>query len=241
MDETPEEIYVLNRRVRLLQPARGFRTSLDSVMLAAACKAETAENILDLGCGVGGAGFCVLHRVPGARLTGIDIQDDHIDLARSNIALNQMENRARFECMDIRDDIGERFDHVICNPPYMEAGTHTPSPSERKAMAHGHGETILQDWLDAGFRALKSGGSFTIIHRADQADKIILGLGRRFGAVEIIPLWPRQGEQAKRLVIRAIKDRKSPATLHAGLVLHKADGGYTEDTENILRNGAPLL
>lgn len=136
------EIYVLDKQVRLLQPADGFRTSLDSVMLAAACPAQGRQRVLDMGCGVGGAAFCVLHRVPDCHVTGVDVQDCHVDLAQQNIELNNAEGRAAFMAADIRDyDVDapdERFDHVICNPPYLEAGEYTPSPKEKKAKALGH-------------------------------------------------------------------------------------------------------
>jgi tRNA1(Val) A37 N6-methylase TrmN6 len=232
-----DRIHVLDKRVQLLQPEGGFRTSLDSVMLAAACPAKEGETVLDLGCGVGGAGFCVLERLPGTKLTGIDIQSNHIDLAQENIGLNKMEGQAEFLCADIRDYKGTEFHHVICNPPYLDAGTHTPSPSKTKATAlyHDDEDLSVKDWIDAGFRHLKTGGSFTIIHRADHSDKIIQGLAPRFGAVEIIPLWPRKGEAAKRVIIRALKGRKTSATLHAGIILHETDGSYTPEADTILR------
>ncbi len=94
----------------------------------------------------------------------------------------------------------------------------------------------LKDWISCAHRSLKSGGSFTIINRADATDKIIREMGRKFGAIEIIPLWPKEGIQAKRVIIRSIKDRKSPATLHAGITLHKDDGDYTAAAERILRD-----
>ncbi|MGB4058105.1 MAG: methyltransferase [Alphaproteobacteria bacterium] len=238
-----EEIHVLGHRVRLLQPTQGFRTSLDSVMLAAACPAKAGDNILDLGCGVGGAGFCVLARVPGTILTGVEIQGDHAALAVQNIALNKMEGRAAFVCGDMRGYTGGgQFDHIICNPPYLDAGTHTPSPSLPKATAlyHSDENISVKDWIDAGFRNLKNGGSFTIIHRADHLDKIIQGFGKRFGAIEIIPLWPRVGVAAKRVIIRALKNRKTPALLHPGLVLHEADGSYTPAADAVLRDMAAI-
>jgi len=237
------EIHLLDHKVRLLQVTDGFRSSLDSVFLAAVCPAGKGQTILDLGCGVGGAGFCLLWRVPETRLTGVELQADHADLARQNIALNGMEGRVEIVNADIRDFRSvERFDHVICNPPYLEAGTYTPSPQEKKAAALGHHGTdvSLDDWLEAAFYNLKSGGSFTIIHRADMTDKIIQGLGRRYGDIEIIPLWPHQGEEAKRVIIRAVKDRKSPAHLHPGIVLHTAEGDYTDESYSILREGTGL-
>lgn len=241
MSQTPE-IHVLDHKVRLLQAGEGFRTSMDSVFLAAACKAEKGARVLDLGCGVGGASFCLLWRVPETHVTGIDIQDDHVHLARENIALNKMEGRADFITGDMRSfHDAQRFDHVICNPPYLEAGRYTVSPQEKKAAALGHDGTDveLKDWIDAAFDNLKSSGSLTMIHRADMTDKIILCMGKRFGAVEIIPLWPRAGEEAKRVIIRAVKDRKSPARMHAGIVLHEGEG-QSAAANAILRDGEAI-
>ncbi len=243
MTLTGVEIHVLDHKVRLLQPEKGFRTSLDSVFLASACPAASGERVLDMGSGVGGAAFCLLWRVAGCHVTGVEIQRSHAEMARHNIILNAMEGRAEFFISDIADyRCVTPYDHVICNPPYLEAGTYTPSASEERAMALGHEgrETTLKDWIDAGFWNLKSGGSLTIIHRADMTDKIIVGLGKRFGAIEIIPLYPRLGEEAKRVIVRAVKDRKTPACLHAGLILHGADGRYTAAADAILRDGAAI-
>ncbi len=230
-------IYVLNKRVQLKQAPQGFRSSIDSVLLAAACPVKPGQSIADLGCGVGTAGFCVLERVKNVTLTGIDIQEDHIILARENAALNGLESRTEFVHASILDyNPAEKFDHIICNPPFLDEGTHTPSPHTPRATAFSHSETMLEDWVKTAFKLIKGQGSLTMIHRADHTDKIIQALGKRFGAVEIIPLWPRTGEAAKRVIVRAAKHKKTPARLHPGLTLHKKNGDYTEETEKILRN-----
>lgn len=237
-----EKIEILNKRLSLFQAENGFRTSLDSVMLAAACPTKPGEHILDLGCGIGGAGFCLLARMENTKLTGIDIQADHIELARKNAAMNDMADRTEFIHADIRKFKGGSFSHVICNPPYLEPGKHLPSPHKAKAAAHAHGEeTGLKDWIDCAFRHIKAQGSLTLIHRADQTDEIIRLIGKRFGAIEIIPLWPKLGVDAKRVIIRAVKHRKSPARLHAGLVLHQENGNYTDEAQRVLREAAPIL
>lgn len=234
-----QEIYVLDKGLKLLHTEKGFKTSIDSVLLAAACPAKSGDHILDMGCGVGGAGLSVLTRVEGVSLTGVDIQDDHIELAKQNAAENNFADQCEFVASDIRDYKNENaFDHIICNPPYLEAGAHLRSPHEEKATAMGHEEKELSvlEWIDAAHDTVKSNGTFTMIHRADKVDKIIQGLGKRFGATEIIPLWPKQGEAAKRVIVRAVKHRKSPAKIHAGLVLHQDNGDYTDEAEKIFRD-----
>lgn len=230
------EITVLNGRVRLLQPEDGFRTSIDAVLLAAACPAKVKDSVIDLGCGVGAIGMCLVARVPDISLTGIDIQEDHIDLAKQNAAFNNI--TANFLYADVRSfETNDRFNHVICNPPFLEDGTHSRSPSAPRAKALGHEETSLDDWITVAFNLIKGQGSFTLIHRADHIDKIISLLTPRFGAIEIIPLWPKEGVAAKRIIIRARKHSKSPAKIHAGIILHDKNGNYTDAAETILRKG----
>ncbi|HEV8163822.1 MAG TPA: methyltransferase, partial [Actinomycetota bacterium] len=45
--ETTEDA-VLDGRVRLRQPARGYRAGLDAALLAAACDAKTGERVMEV-------------------------------------------------------------------------------------------------------------------------------------------------------------------------------------------------
>ncbi len=237
-----QEIYVLNKRLKLRHSENGFRTSIDSVLLAASCPVQAGEHILDMGCGVGGAGLSVLTRIVEAHLTGVEIQKDHVALAVENAKTNKFEGQCDFIYSDIREYKSEQsFDHVICNPPYLEDGAHLKSPHQEKATAMGFDNADLIEWIEVAYRRLKPKGSLTLIHRADQLDKIIRDLGDRFGAVEIFPLWPKLGVQAKRVIIRAKKDRKTPAILHAGLVLHHEDGDYSEEAQKVFMDMQTLF
>lgn len=240
-----DETTLLGGRVRLLQPKAGLRAGLDAVMAAAGVPAQAGQHVLDLGCGTGGAGFCVLARVRGARLTGLDVQPDLLVHARESAALNDGAGECDFVCGDVRDKAAlpaDAFDHAVCNPPYMQEGAwyESPDPVRTRQLGKVAGDARLADWVDCLQRVLKPSGSVTLVHRADHADKIIQALGTRFGGVEIWALHPHAGEAASRVIIRALKNRKSPAVIHAGIVLHEADGAWTPRADAILAGAAAL-
>jgi tRNA1(Val) A37 N6-methylase TrmN6 len=249
---------ILDKRLTLRRPDDGFSVGIDGIVMAAACPARPGENVLDLGCGIGTAGLCVAARVKDVRLSGVEIQEREAALAQEN-------GVAEVHYMDVREfgrtggledsrtgtdnplilqssgPLVLSYDHVICNPPYLEAGAHVKSPDAARAGAMGHADATLEDWILCAHRALKSKGSLTMVHRADALDEIMRCLGKRFGAIEIIPLWPKAGAEAKRVIIRALKDRKTPTRLHAGLVLHEENGDYTAEAEGVLRDGQALF
>lgn len=237
-----QEITVLDKQVRLKQAKNGFRTSMDSVMLAAACPIKSGQMLLDMGCGVASAGLCVLFRVKDVSLIGVDIQEDHVALAIENAALNSMSDNAEFICSDVRFFKHEKgFHHIVCNPPYLETGAHLRSPHDAKATAMGHeGDLKTKDWVVNAARLLKPEGTLTMVHEAGKVDRILQAMEGRFGAIEIIPLWPKPEKVAKRVIIRAVKGRKSPLTLHSGLILHDQGGQYTVEAEEILREAKGL-
>ena len=244
MDEVIETT-LLRGRVKLLQPKVGFHASVDSVFLAAGVALKDKYKILDVGCGVGSVGLCVLARNKNISLTGIDIQPELIDLAHQNAVLNSVEDQARFFHGNIRTEKhteDNTFNAVVMNPPYLESGTHTASPEKIKATSHGEGELTLADWVKYAHRKLKQGGHLTMIHRADRLDDVIVALENKnwFGSLVIYPLWSHAGEDAKRVIIQARKERYAPVVLKAGMVIHREDGKYTAEADAVLSEAAAL-
>ena len=236
------ETTLLRGQVKLIQPKKGFHASVDTVFLAAAVPATEGQKILDAGCGVGSAGFCVRARIGAVVLDGIDIQPEMIDLAGRNANLNGWQSEIHFVTGDIRDNpVFEdlAYDHVMINPPYLDGNGHTPSPDRSRATALGNGDTeaaTLADWLRYAHRKLKSGGSLTMVHRADRLDDMILLLRQRrwFGNLTVYPLWSKEGKIAKRVIVQAYKDKHGTMVLHPGMIVHKENGEYSSCAKDIL-------
>ena len=53
--------------------------------------------------------------------------------------------------------------------------------------------------------------------------------------IAVLPLWPRDGEEAKRVIVQTRKGVRSPARILPGLVIHEADGSYTEAAAAVLK------
>ena len=214
--------------------------AIDPVLLAAAVPAQTGETVLDAGLGSGAASLCLLARVPGCAACGIELQPALAELARCNTVLNGMALEVvEGDLLDQPAALrGRQFAHVITNPPYAEAGGGPVSPDPQRGRAHAGADTAA--WIDACLKRLEPGGRLTVIHRADRLGTLLAAIEGRAGDVAVLPLWPRAGEAARRVILGARKGSRAPLRLLPGLVLHEADGRFTPAADAVLRDGAPL-
>ena len=246
MTEAITEDALLGGRVRLRQPATGFRAAIDPVLLAAAVPAAAGESVLDVGAGVGTAALCLAARIGDCRVFGIEIQQDLVRVAGENVALNALTGRVDIVTGDLTRPpprlAAGTFDHVMANPPYHEAGRVDRSPYAGKAAASIETVGGLADWVGFCLAMVRRGGSVSFVHRADRLDALLARLSPRAGAIVVFPLWPdAAGSQpAKRVIVQARKGLATPLRLARGLALHADGGGYTAQAEAILRDGAAL-
>lgn len=242
--ETTEDS-LLDGRVRLRQPVDGYRAAIDPVLLAASVPARAGQAVLDAGCGVGAAALCLLARVDGVQVTGVECQPALADLARIN-AGGQAFHVVDGDITDPPETLTPgSFDHVMANPPYMEAETGHAPPNPSKATAHVEAGADMGDWVRFCFAMVKRKGTVTFIHRADRLEGLLGALGAlkgeaRAGDIVVFPLWSGPGKPAKRVLVRARKGVATPTTLAPGLVLHQPDGGFTPEAAGVLRNAAFL-
>lgn len=236
--------FLLNGRVTLLQPDGGYRAAIDPVFLAAITAAVSGERVLDAGTGTGAAALCLAARVAGATVVGLEQRADACAFARRNADLSGLAGRVTVVEGDLLDPpatLGRGgFDRVMMNPPYLKADAASRPPDDWKAAANVEGAARLPDWVRFADRMLKPRGTLTMVHRADRIEDILGALRGRFGSLVLVPLWPKPGVEAKRLLLVARKGGKAPARLTAGLTVHDADGGYSAAAARVLRDAGEL-
>ena len=237
----------LGGRLKLWQPRQGYRAGIDPVLLAASVEARAGQHVLDLGCGVGAAVFCLHSRIAGLHLVGVERQVDYANLARRNAeaADAQMEVVTADLAM-LPEPLRQRsFDHVIMNPPYYHAAARSAAQDEGRESALAE-DTPLATWVDQATRRLAPKGRLHVIQRADRLADLLQSLDGRLGSVELLPIAPRTGRAAQLILLRAQKGGRAALRLHAPLVLHSGDShtsdgdSYRAEITDILRNGHAL-
>ncbi|MFQ5784205.1 MAG: tRNA1(Val) (adenine(37)-N6)-methyltransferase [Alphaproteobacteria bacterium] len=237
---------LLGGRVRLRQPARGYRAAIDPVLLAAAVPAATGDSVLDVGTGVGAAALCLAQRVADCRVVGIELQRGLVRLAGENAALNGAERRVEMMTGDLTRPPPRlavaSFDHVMANPPHLDPRHVRPSPVPARATATVEATGGLADWVAFCLRMARPNGSLTFIHRADRLDDLLARLIPGAGAITVYPLWPggANARPAKRVIVQARKGSAAPLRLLPGLTLHRPDGAYTASAEAVLRDAEAI-
>jgi tRNA1(Val) A37 N6-methylase TrmN6 len=254
MDLTPRnditEDAILGGRVRVRQPAHGYRVNVDTLLLAATLAPErirgSGARVAEPCCGVAAALLAVASgcsHPADVEFVGIEREPSYVALARENAKLNRQAHRVQIieaDALDPSADFGV-FDHVLLNPPYdCEGEGRAPGEAKRAAFV---GDRPVEDWVKVWSNRMAAHSSLNLIHRASRLGEILAALEGRLGGAEIFPVRPNAHASASRVIVRAWKGSRAPLRLFAGLDLHPSNGAldkYAPEAEAILRGEAQI-
>lgn len=223
------------------QPRRGYRFSIDSVLLADFAAPMCGTSVLDLGTGSGVVLLLLARLCPGlSRGVGVELQPELLECARANIEANGLSDRLSALPGDLREKVpgvpAGSFDLVVSNPPYRSVGEGRRNPDPRKAIARHEVACTLADVVRAAARFLAPGGRFAV-----------LGLPRRLP--ELLALAAASGMTAERLrFVHPLPGRPANLLLFVGgrrggggpevlppLCVYDAPGRYSPEARSIFR------
>lgn len=238
MDQYSKD-YLLDKKVRMFQGTQSYRTSSDAVLVSSLIhNLKPGENILDVGSGNGGISLCLAYRFPDHEIVGLELQPELLEISQKNALENGFSNLTYYQ-NDIRNKktllTPCRFAHVISNPPYSDHDQTSPNAS--KSLAHNHHDFDLKGWIDFCLKMLKPYGFLYLINRTEALTEMMNCLCKRAGNIQIIPVFSKRGQNAKRLMLIAQKDSKTPAKILEPLYIHEENNDYTSKASKILRTG----
>jgi tRNA1Val (adenine37-N6)-methyltransferase len=224
---------LLKGRVRLYQPARGARMSLDPVLLAGFVVPPFGR-FLDIGAGVGPLSFLLLARDPAATGVAVEIQPRLAALASRGRDDNGWRERLEIIEGDVRRldaRVGAAgYDLVVTNPPYRPLHTGNVSPDPERALAHHEVALALGEWLDCAARAVRSGGRVAAILPADRTDELLAALpARGLAPTRLRRVHPLADRPASRILVEAGRGTPSPPRQEPPLIVHADGRRYTPE------------
>ena len=226
---------LMRGRVKLIQPAHGFRSSLDPVLLAGFIQAPYGH-FLDIGCGTGALSFLLLARDPAATGLGVEIQPRLARLATQAAEANQFGGRFSIAAADVRAAQvvpPASFDLVATNPPFRPLGTGVLPPHSERSLAHHEVTLTLAEWLDVAQAALRPEGRLCAIYPADRLDEVRAALSARgLNLFRLRMVESQAGVLAKRFCFEA-RRTTLPTQVEPPLVVHE-QGTYTPEVRRML-------
>jgi len=256
--QTNEDLCFLSGDWRLFQHQRGHRWSLDDLVTAwvavgAAERRGAPEEheahhelgqgnvrALDLGCGLGSVLLMVAWKIPGADVTGIELQPDRAGMGRRSIAYNGVADRCRIVDGDLRDlrgatelgrAIGDaRFDLITGTPPYFPRGTGTESPLPQITPCRFELHGGVEDYLAAAAPRLARGGRIVVCSAALERDRVRASAERH--QLTVRSHWdvvPRQGKPVLVMVdvLAASSGGTASTTDEHTLIVRERGGAWT--------------
>ena len=229
---------LLDGRVGYEQPARGYRTGIEPVLLAASVPVHAGERVLDAGTGAGAVLLCLAARVPGVLATGIEIDPVMAEIAIRNV---RSWPGLTVHVGAVEDGLGAAlFDHACANPPWHDPAS-TASPDRLRARSKQAQPDTWRRWCGALARMVRPGGSVTMILPALRVGLCVAELERGgAGGGLVRPLAAKRGRAAKICLVQARRGDGRKARSMDALILHDEDGGYTAQIDAVLRGGGEL-
>ena len=230
-------------QLRILQSRKGYRFSLDAVLLATFASPRGAEKVVDLGAGSGVVSLILAKLHPNLAVTALEIQETMVTCAQKSARLNQLESRVTILQCDVRRIAKVlppgRADLVVCNPPYRKPASGRISPNTEKQIARHEVKASLGDFLGAGAYLLSAKGRMAVSYPAVRTVDLLATM--RAAGLEpkrLRMVHSFAGAEASLVLVEGAKGGRSGMKILAPLVIYEKGKQYSAEVTSILA-GAP--
>jgi tRNA1Val (adenine37-N6)-methyltransferase len=227
--------------VSIAQPQKGFRFTMDSLLLADFCRVKPSGRILEPGAGTGIISILLARKFPRARFVAAEVEPQAYNLLCRNIRHNVLADVIMPLDRDVRylgpSIAPDSFDAIIANPPYTRYGTGRKNLSCERQTARQDQTASLSLWLDL-HTLLKNEGKYFLVFPARRAAELVSLLRERgMEPKRVRCVHPFQEKPASVVLIEAIKAGGVGLDILPPLVVHEKGGGYTEEMRELYGMG----
>ncbi|WP_341876049.1 tRNA1(Val) (adenine(37)-N6)-methyltransferase [Defluviitalea saccharophila] len=223
---------------QIIQNPKFFCFGMDAVLLSAFTEIKEGDTVLDLGSGNGIIPILLEAKTKGKKFTGLEIQEQNVDMARRSILLNHIEEKVEMHLGDVRKIkeyyTAESFDVVTSNPPYMNAGGGLINLHEAKTIARHEVLCSLEDIIYAASYVLKNKGNFYMVHRPHRlVDIMVLLRKHRLEPKTLQMVHPYMDKEPNMVLIKAVKNAKALLKVSKPLIVYNEKGQYNDEVKEL--------
>ena len=224
-DETLDTFF--NEKLKIIQKKKGYRFSIDAVLLSRFVKIRKNERVIDLGTGCGILPLLLSQTTKAHSFVGVEIQRGVAECAKKNVLLNRLEDSISILQQDLKELRGTfapgSFNVVLSNPPYREYRTGRINPSLEKAIARHEIKGTLEDLISIASYLLPPKGRCYLIFPALRTVDLLVALrGGKLEPKRLQFVHPHIGEEAKFILIESIKASGVELKIMDRLILHES-------------------
>ncbi|MDE7084544.1 MAG: methyltransferase [Clostridia bacterium] len=160
----------------IIQNVSLYRFTSDSILLSRFAKGRIKDSVADFCAGSGAVGFHFLCLNPHIKsLTLFELQPALADMARRTAQADGFDCKVvEGRVQDIGAEYNGAFSLILCNPPYERGGYE--NLSYEKAVCRKEITVTLSEIVAVAAKALKFGGRFALVNRADRLAEIFYTL-----------------------------------------------------------------
>lgn len=234
-----ERIDDLHRKgYKIIQNTQKFCFGIDAVLLTGFACVKDKENVLDLGTGTGIIPILLEAKTKGNHFTGLEIQEESVEMAVRSVGLNCLEDKISIVQGDIKEAVKlfplSSFDVITSNPPYMNNNNGIKNDLQPKSIARHEILCTLDDVIKNASSLLKVGGRFYMVHRPSRLPEIIVTLKKyKLEPKRLRFVHPYICKEPNMILIESVRHGKPLLKVEPPLVVYKSVGEYTDEIYDI--------
>lgn len=222
----------------IIQNKTGYRSSIDSFLLAAFATVKSTDLIMDFGAGNGILAVLLGKEYPGVKVKGLELQAGLVSTARQNVADNGLKDQIEIVEGDIKACqeyfSPHSFDLVISNPPYRKVRSGRINPNEEKALARHEVTIDLDQFISNAAYLLKPKGRLAIIYPPGRLDELLLLLTQYNLALRRLRFVHSFIKSTARMVlVESVKGVRSDPKIEPPLIIYEKESQYSEECKGL--------
>lgn len=232
IDETLDDLGI--KGIHVIQKKEGFRFGVDAVLLANFAKVKNNSSVIDLCTGTGIVPFILAGKTNAKNITGIEIQEEFVEMAERSVEFNKLEERVNFINGDLKDlallKKLPKVEVLTVNPPYKLQNSGIINLNDKNAIARHEICCTLEDVIIASRILLKDNGRMYMVHRPDRlVDIVTLMRKHKIEPKRIRMVHPSVGKAPNIVLVEGQRDGGAFLKWDDPLYVHTEDGGYTDE------------